>query len=98
MSTRRDWFETDDAETEQKFEPEPCTAPPRYSAPFESAPAGEMPVTFAGFMRDGSPGYVLRYPHANKKPVLVEATAENRANEHPGGFFSSLARLLWGPR
>jgi hypothetical protein len=93
MSKFFDWFETDDAESEQKLEPEPCTAEAKYSQPFESSPAEQLVVVYAGFVH-GQPGYIVR--QRGHKPVLEMATPENQAREHPRGFFSSLARLAFG--
>lgn len=70
---------------------------PRYSQPLPATPRhiGEGGVVFAGFTRDGQPGFVLRCGRREKE-IRVEATRENRAQQHPAGFFQSLARIMFG--
>ena len=76
------------------FEIRPRSSQARYSQPLESnyRDVGEAGVLYAGFMPDGSPGFILRRG-AREKPIQVEASAANRANERPAGFFRSLAQL-----
>jgi hypothetical protein len=69
----------------------------RYSQPLESnfRNVGENGVLYSGFV-DGEPGFILR--RHGKKPIRVEATRENSANQAPRGFFASLARIMFGGR
>jgi hypothetical protein len=70
---------------------------PRYSQPRPSTfrNVGEDGVVYAGFV-NGEPGFVLR--QGRQKEIREEATPQNQANEHPRGFFSSLARIMFGGR
>ncbi len=73
----------------------PWSVEPRYSQPKPSYIPMPPPIVRAGFMRDGSPGFLVSEFGA-KKLIRVEATPQNRAKENPRGFFSSLARLYHG--
>lgn len=69
----------------------------RYSLPLpETQRADSGQVVFAGFTRDGSPGYIVR--EYGRREIREESRAENRAVESPAGFFRSLARLWAGGR
>lgn len=64
----------------------------RYSQPLPATPrhVGEDGTLFAGFVNGREPGFILRQ---HGKEIPVEATPQNRAKEHPGGFAAALARL-----
>jgi hypothetical protein len=67
----------------------------RYSQPLASTPrANSGQVVYAGFTRSGEVGFIVR--EKNRKPIHETADSTNAANEHPRGFLSSLARLMFG--
>jgi hypothetical protein len=67
----------------------------RYSQPIEPTPRDVGgPVLRVGFIGKGANkriGFLFLNPKG--RVTNVEVTRENRANEHPRGFFSSLAQL-----
>ncbi len=71
----------------------------KYSQPLPARPRDVSgPVLRAGFVGRGEhkqPGFI--FVNAGKVE-REEATRENSANEHPRGFFQSLARLMFGGR
>ncbi len=72
----------------------------KYSQPLPARPRDVSgPVVVAGFVGKGAnkqPGFIFRNERGNVE--RQEVTAENQAQEHPRGFFSSLARLMFGGR
>ncbi len=70
----------------------------RYSQPLPAHPRDVSgPVLRAGFVGKGAnkrPGFV--FLNEQGKVERQETTAENRAQEHPRGFFASFARLMFG--
>jgi hypothetical protein len=77
----------------------PSAGPARYSQPLPSTTRDARgPIVRAGFVGKGAdkqPGFIF-YNRETAKVEQVEATTETKANEHPRGFFQSLARMMFG--
>lgn len=73
----------------------PRSSPTKYSQPLPSSHrhVGENGILYAGFV-NGQVGFILR--QRGEKEIREPLTRENRANEHPRGFFQSLTRIFFG--